>query len=287
MHFATYKTILSPKNGMNIYRGCSHSCIYCDARSDCYQFTHEFTDIEVKEHADKILDAQLAKRRKPCMISTGSMCDPYIHLEEKIGLTRSCLEVIYKRGFGVAILTKSARILRDFDLLCAINDRAKTVVQMTLTTYDDTLCRIVEPDVSLTSERFETLCRFRDAGVSTVVWLCPILPFINDTEENLRGILDYCVRAGVKGIVAFGMGVTLRRGDREYFYDALDKHFPGMRQQYVRAFGNSYECLSPNSDKLYGILRDVCERNGILYKPSDVFGYMGELPQKEEQLSMF
>ena len=287
MHFATYKTILSPKNGMNIYRGCSHGCIYCDARSECYQFTHEFTDIEVKEHADKILDAQLARKRKPCMISTGSMCDPYIHLEEKLQLTRSCLEVIYKRGFGVAILTKSARVLRDFDLLCAINDRAKTVVQMTLTTYEDTLCQIVEPDVSLTSERFEALCRFRDAGVPTVVWLSPILPFINDSEENLRGILDYCVQAGVKGIVAFGMGVTLRQGDREYFYAALDKHFPGMRQQYVRAFGNSYECPSPNSNKLYAIFRDVCRENEILYKPSDVFGYMSEFPQQGEQLSMF
>jgi DNA repair photolyase len=286
MHFATYKTILSPKNGMNIYRGCSHGCIYCDARSDCYQFTHEFTDIEVKERADEILDAQLAKKRKPCMISTGAMCDPYIHLEEKLCLTRRCLEVIYKRGFGVAIQTKSARILRDFDLLCAINERAKAVVQMTLTTYDDALCGIVEPDVSLTSERFDVLCKFRDAGVPAVVWLCPILPFINDTEENLRGVLDYCVRAGVKGIVAFGMGVTLRAGDREYFYAALDRHFPGMRQQYVRTFGNSYECLSSHSDKLYGILRDVCRKNGILYKPADVFGYMGEFP-KEEQLSMF
>ena len=286
MHFATYKTILSPKNGMNIYRGCSHGCIYCDARSDCYQFTHEFTDIEVKERADEILDAQLAKKRGLCMISTGAMCDPYIHLEEKLRLTRRCLEVIYKRGFGVAIQTKSARILRDFDLLCAINERAKAVVQMTLTTYDDALCSIVEPDVSLTSERFETLCRFRDAGVPTVVWLCPILPFINDTEENLRGILDYCVRAGVKGIVAFGMGVTLRAGDREYFYAALDRHFPGMKQRYIRAFGNSYECQSPHSDKLYGIFRDVCRKNGILYKPADVFGYMSEFP-KEEQLSMF
>ena len=154
MHYAEYKTILSPKNGMNLYRGCTHGCIYCDARSLCYQMKHGFEDIEVKQNAVSILEKQLRRKRQPCMIGTGAMCDPYIPLEEELGLTRQCLELIKKHGFGLAIQTKSARILRDMDLLKAINGQTKCVVQMTLTTYDEALCRIVEPNVSAPAERY-------------------------------------------------------------------------------------------------------------------------------------
>lgn len=226
MHYVKVKGILSAKNGMNIYRGCSHGCIYCDSRSNCYGFTHEFEDIEVKENAVELLEQALKSKRKKCMIGTGAMCDPYMHIEEKLCLTRQCLELIDKYEFGVAIQTKSDRILRDIDLLKSINMKAKAVVQMTLTTYDEKLCKILEPNVSTTRERFEVLMECKKAGIPTVVWLSPILPFINDTEENIRGILNYCVQAGVKGIICFDMGVTLRDGDREYFYQALDKYFP-------------------------------------------------------------
>jgi DNA repair photolyase len=212
MHYADYKTILSPQNGMNLYRGCTHGCIYCDSRSVCYQMQHDFEDIEVKRNAPQILEDQLRRKRKPSMITTGSMCDPYIPLEEELRVTRNCLEVIERYGFRLSILTKSARILRDLDLLKSINDKAKCVVNITLTTYDETLCRILEPHVSTTAERFEVLKTVRDSGIPTVVWLCPVLPFINDTEENLRGILDDCVQARVRGILCFGMGVTLREG---------------------------------------------------------------------------
>jgi DNA repair photolyase len=217
LHYAEYKTILSPKNGMNLYRGCTHGCIYCDARSACYQMKHDFEDIEVKQNAAAILEAQLLKKRRPCMIGTGAMCDPYIHLEEELRLTRQCVELIERHGFGLAIQTKSARILRDLDLLKSINARAKCVVQMTLTTCDEALCRIVEPNVSTTAERFAALEIFRDAGIPTVVWISPILPFINDSEENLRGIMDYCIRAKVKGIICFGFGTTLREGRPRIF----------------------------------------------------------------------
>jgi DNA repair photolyase len=287
MHYAAYKTILSPQNGMNLYRGCTHGCIYCDSRSACYQMKHDFEDIEVKRDAPQILEAQLRRKRAPCMIGTGSMCDPYIPLEEDLRVTRQCLERIGRYGFGLAILTKSARILRDMDLLKAIHAKTKCVVQMTLTTYDEGLCRIVEPNVSTTAERFAVLEAMRDAGIPTVVWLSPILPFINDTEENLRGLLDYCVRARVRGIVCFGFGVTLREGDRDYYYARLDEHFPGMRQRYVRTFGNAYECTSPHNARLMEIFTRTCREHGILHKPQDVFGYLHRFEAKQRQLSLF
>ena len=287
MHYADYKTILSPKNGINLYRGCTHGCIYCDSRSACYQMKHDFEDIEVKRDAARILEAQLRRKRAPCMIGTGSMCDPYIHLEEELRVTRQCLELIERYGFGLTILTKSARILRDLDLLKAINARTKCVVQMTLTTFDEDLCRVVEPNVSTTCERFAVLETMRDNGIPTVVWLSPILPFVNDTEENLRGLLDYCIRARVRGILCFGFGMTLREGDREYYYAKLDEHFPGMKQRYIRTFGNAYECRSPNHARLMEVFREACRAHGILHRPEDVFGYLHEFEAKERQLSLF
>ena len=239
MHFVTAKGILSSHNGTNIYRGCQHGCIYCDARSDCYQMHHRFEDIEVKENALPLLERALKARRKPCMIGFGSMSDPYIPLEEELQMTRGALELIQKYGFGVAIQTKSTRILRDLDLLERIHSRTKAVVQITLTTYDEGLCRLIEPNVSTTAQRIAALRAFQEAGIPTVVWLCPILPFINDTEENIRGLLDACIDTGVKGILNFGMGVTLRSGDREYFYSQLDRKFPGVKERYIRTYGNA------------------------------------------------
>jgi DNA repair photolyase len=248
---------------------------------------HDFEDIEVKRNAAAILEDQLRRKRRPCMIGTGAMCDPYIPLEEELRLTRKCLELIYKYNFGIAIQTKSAKILRDLDILTAINERTKSVVQMTLTTFDENLCRIIEPNVSTTAERFTALEKFRDAGIPTVVWLSPILSFINDTEENLRGILDYCVRAKVKGIICFGFDVTLREGDREYFYGKLDEHFPGMKQKYIRTFGNNYECSSPNNVKLWRIFDDICSKNNIIYYADEVFAYLNKFEEKSRQMGLF
>ena len=288
MHEVYAKSILSPKNGMNIYRGCSHGCIYCDSRSKCYGMEHEFEDIEVKINAPELLEQALRKKKNRCMIGTGAMCDPYLHIEEKLRLTRRCLELIDRYGFGLSILTKSARILRDLDLLQSINDKAKCVVQMTLTTHDEQLCRIVEPNVSSTAERVEILNIMRHNQIPTVVWLCPILPFINDTEENLLGILNSCADAGVKGILCFGMGMTLREGDREYYYDALDRHFPGLKEKYISLYGNSYVLDSPNSAKLMHIFRSFCRSNGIMYRQSEIFAYLNEFPDDGfEQTSLF
>jgi len=287
MHYGDYKTILSAGNGMNLYRGCSHGCIYCDSRSHCYQLNHDFEDIEVKRDAVKIFEAQLKRKRKPCMIGTGSMCDPYIPLEEELQLTRQCNELIERYGFGLNILTKSARIMRDIDIFKKINEKTKCVVQITLTTYDEDLCSILEPNVSTTAERFEVLEAMRDEGIPTTVWLDPILPFINDTEDNLRGILDYCIKAKVKGIVCFAMGTTMREGSREYFYSKLDEHFPWVKQQYIRTFGNAYECHSPDNHRLMEIFKDVCKKNKIMYKQDEVFKYLQKFETKEQQISLF
>lgn len=285
MHFVEAKGILSAGNGMNIYRGCSHGCIYCDSRSKCYGFTHEFEDIEVKKNAPELLEKALRSKRKKCMIGTGAMCDPYLHLETELQLTRKCLELIDQYEYGVTIQTKSTRILRDMDLLQSINHKSKAVVQMTMTTYDEALCKRIEPNVATTRERFEALMQFKKAGIPTVVWLSPILPFINDTEENINGILDYCVRAGVKGIICFGMGVTMRDGNREYFYKALDEHFPGLKKRYIRTYGNAYELPSPHNDRLMEIFTDVCRENGIMYKAEDCFSYLHEYQDKYEQMT--
>ncbi|MCR5179148.1 MAG: radical SAM protein [Lachnospiraceae bacterium] len=290
MHFVDAKGILTGHGGyygMNIYRGCTHGCIYCDSRSRCYHFTHPFEDIEVKQNAPELLEKALKSKRKKCMIGTGAMSDPYMHCEEDLRLTRRCLEIILKNGFGVAIQTKSDRILRDIDLLSEINHSAKCVVQMTLTTYDDDLCRILEPNVCNTKRRIEVLEEMQKRGIPTVVWLTPILPFINDTKENISVILNECVRVGVKGIMDFGMGLTLRDGDREYYYAALDKHFPGMKERYIKRYGNAYELPSPNAKELTGLFRSICKDNGILCAPDECFSFMQELPDEYTQMSIF
>lgn len=287
MHYVEAKGILSPRNGMNLYRGCVHGCIYCDSRSSCYHMDHAFEDVAVKRNAIALLEDALKRRRKPCMIGAGSMTDPYIPLEEELGHVRQALELVLRYGFGITLITKSARVLRDLDLLAAINRRTKCVVQMTLTTYDETLCRKLEPHVSTTRERFEALLQLREAGIPTVVWLCPILPFINDTRENLEGVLDLCLQAGVCGVVCFGMGVTLREGSREYFYAQLDRHFPGMKERYIAAYGSRYLLESPNSRQLTALFHDVCRRGGVVHDNDSVFQYLRTLEGRTDQLSLF
>lgn len=287
MHFVQAKSLLSAHNGMNLYRGCVHGCIYCDTRSDCYQFRHPFEDIEVKENAPALLEDALRRKRRPCMISTGAMCDPYMPCEEELGLTRRCLELIEQYGFGVSVQTKSARILRDIDLFDRINRKTKAVAEMTLTTANEELCRLIEPNVSTTRERYLALKAFQARGIPTVVWLCPILPFLNDTEENLRGILDYCFDAGVRGVICFGFGVTLRSGDREYFYRQLDRHFPGLSDRYRTKFGNAYECASDNSEALWRVFDAECEKHGVMYHADEIFRYLSEFPETDGQIGMF
>jgi DNA repair photolyase len=215
------------------------------------------------------------------------MSDPYMHCEENLRLTRRCLEIILENGFGATVQTKSDRILQDIDLLSEINRSAKCVVQMTLTTYDDDLCRILEPNVCNTKRRIEVLEKMQERRIPTVVWLTPILPFINDTEENITAILKECVRVGVKGVIDFGMGLTLRDGDREYYYAALDEHFPGMKERYIKRYGNAYELPSPKAKELMELFQKICKDNGIMSSPDECFEYMQDLPDKYPQMSIF
>lgn len=286
VHFVRAKGILSAQNGMNIYRGCQHGCIYCDSRSRCYGFTHDFEDIEVKENAPELLERAMRSKRRRCMISTGSMSDPYMPLEKELGLTRRCLELIRRYEFGASVITKSDLILRDLELWEDISLRTKAVVQMTLTTFDEELCAVVEPHVASTHRRCEVLKTLREHGIPTVVWLSPLLPFINDTEENLDGILRYCADAGVKGIVCFGMGLTLRDGDREYFYAALDRHFPGLKERYIRTYGGSYNVASPREAALWRRFDDFCGRYGIMSRPEECFAYIRQFEDRNQQMTL-
>lgn len=289
MHFVDAKSILSAKNGMNLYRGCSHGCIYCDSRSKCYQMEHDFEDIAVKANAIELLEQALKRKRLKGMLSMGSMTDPYIPLEEEMGNVRKALALADQYGFGLTLITKSDRVLRDLDLLRAIQEKTKCVVQMTLTTYDEDLCRKIEPYVSVTRQRVQALKRLRDAGIPTVVWLCPILPFINDTEENIRGILTDCMEAGVYGVICFGMGLTLRDGNREYFYRQLDRLFPGMKAKYIRAYGMRYEINSPRNRELMKLFHQLCEEGGMVHDNDKIFAYLNRFEQRREyvQLSLF
>lgn len=289
MHFKEYKGILSRYNGMNISRGCLHGCIYCDARSKCYNMDHEFEDVEIKANAPKLLEEAIKKKREKCMIGTGAMSDPYIPIPENLNNIRTCLEIIEKYGFGLAIQTKSRLILRDLEILKRINNKAKCVVEVTLTTYDERLCGIIEPNVSTTKERFDVLKTMRDNGIQTVVWLSPVLPFINDTRDNLTGILNYCTEAGVYGILCFGMGLTLREGDREYFYNNLDKHFPGLKEKYQKRYGNNYILTSDNDRELMRIFNETCDNNNIVHDVDGLFAYMRTFEERNRkgQLELF
>lgn len=288
MHFIQAKSLLSPRNGMNVYRGCTHGCIYCDSRSAVYQINHPFEDIAVKENAPKLLDATLAKKKRRCMIGFGSMSDPYIPLERELKMTRKCLGIISARRFGVSLITKSDLVLRDMDVLSEIHEKAKAVVSITLTTANDELCKKIEPHVCSTSRRAEVLSALHDAGIPTLVWLCPFLPFINDTADNLRRLLEICRDTHIQGVLCFGTGLTLREGNREYLYENFDKNFPGMKERYMKTFGESYECASPNSRELMKFVHQFCNDHGIISDTHEIFSFMNTMgtAQTDRQMKL-
>lgn len=279
MHYKNVKSILSSNNGMNIYRGCTHGCIYCDSRSKVYNMNHKFEDIEVKQNSLILLKKALQTRKK-CMIGTGSMSDPYMPIEKRLKYTQNALKLIYRYGFGFTCITKSKLILRDLDLLKKINEKSKTVIQMTLTTYDEELCRKIEPNVCTTYERFEVLKKLDSEGIPTVVWLTPLLPFINDSEENIKGILNYCRDANVYGIICPGIGMTLREGNREYFYSKLPHH---LKEKYVETYGDRYFLKSRNHRHLMKLLKS----SGFEIDMNKIFEYLHEFPSKDYQSTLY
>ena len=282
MHTIESKSILTSRNWINLYRGCQHGCIYCDSRSRCYHMDHRFEDVAVKKNGIELLDLALKRKRRPCMIATGTMSDPYTPIEEDLMMTRRALEVIERHGCGISILTKSDLVLRDLDILARINRRSKAVVQMSLTTMDENLCRLIEPAVCTTQKRIEVLHRCQKMGIPTVVWLSPILPWLNDTPENIRGIVESCAAAGVKGIIQFGMGLTLREGSREYYYTQLDRKFPGLKERTIRTYGSAYELRSAHHRELEELFHRLCAKYGIWHDNDQIFQWLGRLEEPEQ-----
>ncbi|MHC1746995.1 MAG: radical SAM protein [Cellulosilyticaceae bacterium] len=294
MEFIKAKTILSNYAGnnmwfgtnynMNIYKGCSHGCIYCDSRSDCYKIDY-FDTVRAKEEALTIIAKELRSKRKTGVVGTGAMSDPYNPFEKHYALTRGALELINHHGFGAAIATKSDLITRDIDILQAIKRHSPVLAKITITTYDDNLCKKIEPFVAPSSKRFETIYKLADHGIFTGILLMPVLPFLEDNEENILEIIKRAHESGAKFIYpAFGM--TLRENQREWYYDKLDEAFPGVKSQYITQFGNAYECKSPKARQLWNLFEKECKLRGILYKMNDIIvaykkGY------EIQQLSLF
>ncbi len=253
---------------MNIYRGCSHGCIYCDSRSACYQIDH-FDTVRPKENALALLDAELRSKRSTGVITMGSMSDPYNPLEEELRFTRSALELIRQYRFGAAFTTKSALCARDAELLADISCNAPVCARLTITCADDDICRKIEPRVSPSSARFAAMSALAERGVFTGTWLNPLLPHITDTEDNIRRIVRMTADAGGRFVVCF-FGMTLRTGNREYYFAALERDFPGVRERYLREYGNAYELTVPDADRLYDAFRDECVKRGVHWKFADI-----------------
>ncbi len=282
MHYINAKSILSKNNGINLYRGCTHGCIYCDSRSNVYNMQHDFEDVEIKENSIELLKKALKNKKEKCMIGTGSMTDPYIPLEEKLEYLRKTLKLIYRYGHGFTCITKSDLVLRDLDLLKKINEKSKVVVQMTLTCMDDEVSKKIEPHVCPTTRRIEVLEILKNEKIPTVVWLTPVLPYITDNSENINAIIDACIKAKVKGIICFGMGMTLRDGNREYYYRKLEENFPGLKQVYEKKYGNDYGISSPDNKKLLEVFYQKTNEHDIMNKPDEIFRYLHEFPEKRK-----
>lgn len=295
MEYIPSKTILLPKSPaesllgeahsytLNIYRGCSHGCIYCDSRSDCYRI-EDFDRVRGKADALRILEAELRRKRQPGIANTGAATDPYNPQEANSLLSRGVLELLHKYRFGVCVTTKSTLVCRDIDLLQAIGKRAPCHVLMTVTTTDDELCRRIEPHVSCSGQRFEALQKLSAAGIITGIFLNPVLPFLTDSEENILGIVRRAAACGVRYILCY-FGMTLRSGNREYYYAALDRLMPGMKERYMREFGERYSCPSPRADTLYRLFQQECRRLGILTERASIRRLLADSVE-EQQLSL-
>lgn len=282
MDFIPAKTIISGYRednqwfgnnyNMNIYKGCSHGCIYCDSRSECYH-VENFDKVRAKANALALIHRDLKSKRKTGVIGTGAMSDPYNPLEKEYKLTRGALELINSFGFGVSIATKSNLVTRDIDILKKIRQHSPTLIKLTITTCDDTLCQKIEPHVAVSSQRFSALKQLAEQNIFAGILLMPVLPFIEDNAENISGIIRLASENGAKFIYP-AFGVTLRQNQRDWYYRKLDEIFPHLKEEYARQYGNSYECHSPRSNQLWQLLKSECERLGLLYKMDDIIrGY--------------
>lgn len=249
------------KYNMNLYRGCQHQCIYCDSRSDCYRI-EDFAKIQVKVNALELLDDVLPRKRMLGTIGFGAMNDLYMPEEKEYRLARGALEIIAHHGFPVHILTKSDLVIRDIDLLGEIN-KVYAAVSFTITTADDELAKKIEPGAPLPSARYKAMRELAEAGVLTGVTMMPILPFLEDNPDNIRNILVMAKEHGASYIIP-AFGVSLRPGSRDYFYQKLDLLFPGIKEKYIKEYGDSYQCSTPNWQVLKSVFEEETERLDLL-----------------------
>lgn len=295
MEFVSAKTIISSYSNnnswfgsnynMNIYKGCCHGCIYCDSRSECYR-VEKFDEVRVKEKALAIIERELKSKRKTGVIGTGSMSDPYNPFEKQFKLTRGALELINLYRFGVSIATKSDLIIRDIDLLKAISAHSPVLIKVTITTADDTICKKVEPNVAVSSDRFKVIKKLSENGIFGGILLMPVLPFIEDTVENISSIIKLAHENGAKFIYP-AFGVTLRQNQREWYYNKLDEHFPTLKQKYMQHYANTYECRSPKAMELWALFKKECDSCGMQYKMEDIIKGYKQGYGKKNQLSIF
>ncbi len=294
MDFVPAKTIISGyaennmwfgcNYNMNIYKGCCHGCIYCDSRSECYG-VENFDEVRAKENALALIDRELKSKRRKGVIGTGAMSDPYNPFEKEHRLTRGALELINHHGFGVAIATKSDLVLRDIDILKKISAHSPVLIKITITNAEDELCQKIEPRAPLSSQRFEAIKKLAEAGINAGVLLMPVLPFIEDNEENIGAIIELAHNSGAKFIYP-AFGVTLRQNQRDWYFEKLDEHFPSVKQKYIDTFGSAYECRSPKSKELWKLFQFECDKLGILYKMNDIINAYKE-GHSDGQLSLF
>ena len=294
MEFVSAKTIISGyaehnawfgnNYTMNIYKGCCHGCIYCDSRSECYRIDN-FDVVRAKKDAIALINKELKSKKRTGVIGTGAMSDPYNPFEKEYSLTRSALELINIHGFGVSIATKSALVTRDIDILKKIKSHSPVLVKITVTTCDDELCKKIEPNVGVASKRFSAIKELSDNGIFAGILLMPVLPFLEDNEDNISGIVKFAHESGAKFIYP-ALGMTLRQNQREWYYKKLDENFPGIKQKYIQQFKNDYECRSPKAKVLWQLFRSECDKFGILYKMNDIINAYKK-GYEDNQMSMF
>jgi DNA repair photolyase len=294
MEFIPAKTILQKSAhgnnwfgidyNMNLYKGCSHGCIYCDSRSNCYRIEN-FDMVRAKKDVTEILEKELQTKRRKGVIGIGAMSDTYNPFGKRYEITRKALNLINRYGFGASVETKSDLIIRDIDIFREINHSKNLILKLTITTPDDNLSKIIEPNVSCSSKRFEAMKQLSDAGLFVGTLLTPVIPFITDVEERIRLIIRLSYENGAKFIWSMG-GVTLRENQRIYFYDKLDKYFEGLKDRYTKTFGNNYVCNSLNKN-LMVVFQEECNRYGLLYKMQDIIKAYKKQDNRAEQLSLF
>lgn len=292
MEFVQAKTILQKAShgeewfgidyNMNLYKGCCHKCIYCDSRSNCYQ-VEEFDRVRAKKNEIEILNQELKSKRKKGVIGIGAMSDTYNPFEKEYEITRNALKLISYYNFGVSIETKSNLIARDIDLFKEINSKADLILKFTITTANDELSKKIEPNVCVSSERLKAMKKISDNGLFVGTLLTPIIPFITDSEENIRDVIRLSAENGAKFVFSMG-GVTLRENQREYFYEQLDKSFPKLKEKYIRTYGNNYFCY-PLNKNLENVFKEECEKYGLLYKMKDIIKAYKKENNEQEQLT--